>query len=309
MADYRGMLGRGTDNTMAHMTPGEAVIPRGSMTPKLWAAYQEALDRQGMAPEQYVVGSGQESINPATGQPEFLAQASLPGRAVRDFQRDYPEPRESQGGALPTSPEMGGTIPRRQQQAMVETVPQEQWAQEGGEFGQMKTADLDPLMSILPGPIEAGLKMAGVDPTYEYFDPMLVPGMPFEARRTSLGRESEQKSFANPRALSTQRAVTQESVMRPMEMPIPQFLSLSSAMTPLQMRTAIASRAVAGPGGQYTSPEAQSFYDNLLKRSLIGDDNSLFGLDTLLPIDLQYLAQVRGIENPAGTQALLAALG
>ena len=79
-------------------------------------------------------------------------------------------------------------------------------------------------------------------------------------------------------------------------------------MSPLQRRTAIASRAVAGQGGQYTSPEAHSYYDNLLQRALIGDDSSLYGMDNLLPIDLQYLSQIRGIENPADTRALLSAL-
>lgn len=306
------MMGRGGDSTMAHMTPGEVVIPSGTMTPKLWSAFQEALDQQGMMPEQYVVGSGQNSINPMTGQPEFLAQAAGPGRSVRDYQ-------ERRGSSNPTGrdaresersiqqPQPGAIVPNmaypRQAEAEALTaqgVPQDQWQYQGGQFGQTRTADLGPLTELLPGPIRAGMRLAGIDPTFDYFEPA-VPT--YSDRRTSLGRESSREQ-----GLSGQRAATQQSFIRPEVVPAPQFLGLTSAMSPLQMRSAIASRAIAGQGGEYTSPEAASFYDNLLQRSLIGDTGDLFGLDTLLPIDLQYLAQIRGIENPADTRSLLSAL-
>lgn len=310
MPDYRAALGRGGDSMMGHLTPGEAVIPAGSMTPKLWAAYQEALDRQGMAPEQYVVGSGQNSINPATGQPEFLAQAAGPGRSVRDYQ----ERREVQGPEGGRSIER--TIQRPQQNAIVpnmayprqneaealtaQGVPQDQWQYQDGQFGQTKSASLSPLTELLPAPLRIGLDFAGFDPSFDYFEPA-VPS--YADRRTSLGRESEREQ-----GLSARRAAVQQSFARPEVLPTPQFLGLSSAMTPLQQRSAIASRAIAGQGGAYTSPEARSYYDNLLQQVLIGDDGALAGLDSLLPIDLQYLAQIRGIENPADTSALLTAL-
>lgn len=338
MPDYRAALGRGGDSMMAHMTPGEAVIPAGSMTPKLWAAYQEALDRQGMAPEQYVVGSGQNSINPQTGQPEFagsVGNVHTTSPAHRDRERDMtqgPEGGSSErpisvvgpvhaspataslqaAGQLYQGPEgadrnLGATTGPREQGGFVDpnNLPDLTYDQGSGLFNQTSTADLGPLTALLPTPISVGLEMMGFDPTLEYSEPFgqTGTGTSYPERRTSLGAESRQEQ-----GISQRRTQQQQSFMRPEVLPTPQFLGLSSAMSPLQMRSAIASRAVAGQGGEYTSPEAQSYYDNLLQQVLIGEDGTLAGLDTLLPIDLQYLAQVRGIENPADTSALLTAL-
>lgn len=341
------MMGRGGDSMMAHMTPGEAVIPRGVMTPKLWSAFQEALDQQGMMPEQYVVGSGENSINPMTGQPEFLAQASAPGRAVRDYQRDFvegPEGGSSGGGLLgrlnrapvgvtgnvpgvttstsggfPTSPEMGGGPARSSQQGMIAHAPMDQWAvdPDTGMFGtQGDPTNIGPALggaigSVLGGPLTG---VGGYNLWEEYGPTIEVgggfqeygPGGPVQGNREfNIGPEGRDRTR---QGFSRQRQMMEQSFVRPMEIPAPQFLGLSSAMSPLQMRTAIASRALAGQGGEYSSPEAATFYDNLLQRALIGDQGELFGLDTLLPIDLQYLAQIRGIQNPADTQSLLSAL-
>ncbi|MGI9501953.1 MAG: hypothetical protein ACR2RE_02705 [Geminicoccaceae bacterium] len=337
--DLMAAMGRGGDRMMGHLTPGETVIPSGAMTPKLWAAFQEALDRQGMMPEQYVVGSGQNSINPMTGQPEFLAQASGPGRSVRDYQErsrsSNPTGRDArEGGAnerapvvapapviFPTSPEMGGSIPRRQQQAMIETVPMGDpfsdptggdinWGvTSGGEFGEVKSTDFGPLVDIIvPGPIGPLLDLADLDMTVDYVDPMNVPGMA-STHEFNVGPEGGSSERQRPmQGTAAQRRAVAEAYTRPATIPTPQFLGLSSSMSPLQQRSAIASRAVAGQAGEYFSPEAQAFYDNLLQRALIDDTGGLMGLDTLLPIDLQYLAQIRGIENPADTQSLLSAL-
>lgn len=313
MADYRAALGRGGDSMMAHMTPGEAIIPRGSMTPKLWAAYQEALDRQGMAPEQYVVGSGQNSVNPMTGQPEFLAQAAGPGASVRDYRErtsSNPTGRDArEGGRSIQQPVVGEIVPNMAYPRQADYDPltaagvsQDEWAYQDGQFGTERDWDAGPLMELAPAPVRALAGLFDIPTSGTTF----TAGRDLDkyaARRTSLGRESGREQ-----GLTRQRTLAEQSFIRPEIMPSPQFLGLSAAMSPLQQRTAIASRAVAGQGGEYTSPEAQTYYDNLLQRSLIGDGSELFGLDTLLPIDLQYLAQIRGIENPADTSSLLSAL-
>lgn len=313
-------MGRGTDTMMGHLTPGEGVIPVNAWTPELYGAYQDALDRQGMAPEQYIVGNPENSTNPMTGQPEFLAQAAAPGRSVRDYQErtgsSNPtgrEAREGGGGAPPltqtqidayTNPTTGYGPTRGAAEARPDLL-EEDWVTDpsgSGLWGSMKETDLSPLMHILPGPLGAMMEVAGVNPVITTFEAAVPPGG-YNERRSSLGRESENKW-----GLSASRAATQQSFMRPMEMPTPNFLGLTSAMTPLQQRSAIASRGVAGQGGAYTSPEAQEYYSNLLQRALIGESGDLAGLDTLLPIDMQFLAQVMGIENPADTSALLSAL-
>lgn len=306
------MMGRGGDRMMGHLTPGEGVIPRSSWTPKLWSAFQEALDRQGMMPEQYVVGSGFNSVNPMTGQPEFLAQTAAPGRAVRDFQRDRvqgpeggSEERTGPQGPIvnPPPPGLGRGAPP--------IDPTVEYQRAEPSFGEEVEEMMTPFApSYSP---EDGLRLGFLEAI-----PLIGPavragnrwggGLSPEARARLDRLEASRRDPDRMQGMSAQRAARELSFVRPAAEPAPQFLGLSSAMTPLQMRTAVATRALASQGGEYTSPEAATFYDNLLQRALIGDTGELFGLETLLPIDLQYLAQIRGIQNPADTQALLAAI-
>ena len=64
--------GRGGDTTIAHLTPGEVVLPVQAMQDP---AFEEVVERRlneiGVDPEQYVVGAGIASLNPMTGLEEF----------------------------------------------------------------------------------------------------------------------------------------------------------------------------------------------------------------------------------------------
>lgn len=67
-------FGRGGDTQVAHLTPGETVVPTSVMNEpgvqnSLWSAYRA----RGMDPGRYVVGGSDDSINPATGAREFYA--------------------------------------------------------------------------------------------------------------------------------------------------------------------------------------------------------------------------------------------
>ena len=77
MAEY----GRGSDKFLAHLAPDETVIPRPVLDafPQLRESLFEHMRQMGTDPERYVVGSGKNSINPATGLPEF--------DWIRDIQR------------------------------------------------------------------------------------------------------------------------------------------------------------------------------------------------------------------------------
>lgn len=307
-------LGRGGDTRMAHVTPGEAVIPVGTMTPELFSAWQSALDRKGLNPEQYVVNSEQASINPMTGAQEFQAggmQSGL-GSARDDRERSRAErggssnptgtdARESRG-SFPASPEMGGSQARRQQQQMIEQVPQERWAMEGGEFGQMRTADLGPLVDLfVPGPAQALMDLTDTPTEFDYFDAM--PGHGTTGHEFNVGPESRERPM---QGMAGQRQATAQAFARPAASLIPESLGLSlGGMSPLQMRSHIASQAVAGGQGQYFSPEAQAYYDNLLQRALIDDAGNLLDMDDLLPIEMQYLQQVRGLTGFDTTESLL----
>lgn len=65
--------GRGNDSEMAHVTPGEMMVPPEMMQrhPDLQRHLYQAYLDEGMDPRQFKVGSGITSINPTTGKAEF----------------------------------------------------------------------------------------------------------------------------------------------------------------------------------------------------------------------------------------------
>ena len=66
--------GRNGDTAMAHLTPGETVVPQQLLqqNPQVARGLGLAFQDAGADPTRYVVGSGNNSINPMTGQPEFF---------------------------------------------------------------------------------------------------------------------------------------------------------------------------------------------------------------------------------------------
>ena len=72
------LQGRGGDTKVAHVTPGEVIIPKRLQTPELMAALAAAARANGMDPAKLLVGSGRNSINPNTGQPEFDSSILAP---------------------------------------------------------------------------------------------------------------------------------------------------------------------------------------------------------------------------------------
>ena len=64
--------GRGPDTTLAHLTPGEVVLPPEMMeSPSFETAVENRFRELDLNPEQYVVGMGIASLNPDTGLEEF----------------------------------------------------------------------------------------------------------------------------------------------------------------------------------------------------------------------------------------------
>ncbi len=65
----KGNWGRDGDQYMAHIAPGETIVPP-VISPELRAQLYKEMRAAGIPVEEYVVGEGM-SINPATGHPEF----------------------------------------------------------------------------------------------------------------------------------------------------------------------------------------------------------------------------------------------
>jgi len=68
------ILGRGGDTEMAHVTPGEIMIPPSvwEANPKLQESIRKAFLASGEDPAQFLAGSPLQKINPMTGKPEFF---------------------------------------------------------------------------------------------------------------------------------------------------------------------------------------------------------------------------------------------
>ena len=74
--NYSGMsnMGRFGDDQMVHAQSGEVVVPQSTLqeNPQLGMGLAQAFMDQGVNPYRQVVGSGENSINPMTGQQEYF---------------------------------------------------------------------------------------------------------------------------------------------------------------------------------------------------------------------------------------------
>ena len=72
MAMELSEAGRGGDTMLAHLTPGEVILPLGMMDdPDFERAVENRFNQLDLAPEEYVAGLGIASLNPITGLEEF----------------------------------------------------------------------------------------------------------------------------------------------------------------------------------------------------------------------------------------------
>ncbi len=81
VADQLAEYGRYEDTYMVHAAEGETVIPMAVFdeNPRLKASLFSQMRAMGIDPEQYVVGSELNSLNPVTGQPEFFLKKLFKG--------------------------------------------------------------------------------------------------------------------------------------------------------------------------------------------------------------------------------------
>lgn len=70
------LQGRNGDTEIAHVTPGEIVLPKALQTPHVLGALRQAAANANIPLEQLRVGHAQNSVNPHTNQPEFSSGPS-----------------------------------------------------------------------------------------------------------------------------------------------------------------------------------------------------------------------------------------
>lgn len=88
--DIAASYGRQGDTMMAHVTPGDYVIPKNLLVqyPEFLVKLKKAMEEQGQDYRSHMVGSGFENINPETGAPEFFGGKI--GKAIGGVFRSAP---------------------------------------------------------------------------------------------------------------------------------------------------------------------------------------------------------------------------
>ena len=100
-----------------------------------------------------------------------------------------------------------------------------------------------------------------------------------------------------------------QPLTRPGAMGIPQGLHVPQYMNPLQQRSYIATQGTEGQGA-YREPGAQQYWTNLAMRDMLGAGGEVIPGQNMLPIELQYMRNVMGMDAPAegNQEGLLRAL-
>ena len=92
-----------------------------------------------------------------------------------------------------------------------------------------------------------------------------------------------------------------ESFVKPSPMNSPAALNISGGLSPLQMRTAIATGGVSGDMGKYRTPEAKDYYKNLAFQEFVGPEGGAVGEPT--GVEKQYLQEGFGVTPRSSTTA------
>ena len=80
LVERMASLGRNGDTELAHVTPGETVVPERVLnTGDTRHQLREGFEDAGLAPERYTVGHPASSRNPMTGQEEYFIDAIVEG--------------------------------------------------------------------------------------------------------------------------------------------------------------------------------------------------------------------------------------
>lgn len=283
--------GRFGDTMMAHVTPGEVMIPPTRMTPKLMAAWLEAM--AGQDPSRYVAG-GANSQNPMTGAPEFYDVGSEAGPSGASNNEAASNGGYGEGD--------GGTQGALSQSFMGDPIGYGKAAIEGNLTGTQAMSGIAGLLGgfapgigLAPAAVAAMQDAFGISPDPDSF------GKEGYNEGGQGGAGNETRAFAAPPTAAGSATITPPASFAP-----PGGLGLEN-LSDIQRRSMIASYGTQGNDGRYRDKSVQNYYRNLVSRGL-NQNGTLAPLTDLLPVERSYLSGVMGLNNYSSTPQLLALL-
>lgn len=286
---------------MAHVTPGETIVPKPILdaNPVIAHLISQAIRNAGANPEQYKVGS-RMSHNPETGHPEFGWFSSIFKSPI--FRTVAPIVLGAFNPALGAA--AGAALGASNGGGVMGGIT----GAAGGYFGGsalgggisgLSTAPLSGIGPVGQGGISGFISGAsgGVSGAAGALGSALgisggtVSGASKLLQAASLGGSllgsgGQQQPLAQQKAAPAPPPFTPK---QPTAMAMPDSLSQLASFDPQQQRSALATKGVNGGLGG----DEDAYYRNLLQRSLIGDGNKVntSNPNFLLPVEGQYFSQ------------------
>ena len=267
MTNVMASMGRKGDQLMAHVTPGDVVIPRDIVleNPEFLTKLKKAMQDMGGDYRTHIAGSGYEEYNPATGAPEF----GFFSKAFKAVKKAVTKPLASrispivpvQQIAQTAGPVLGGPL----------------GAVAGGMIGGPAGAAIGGMLGSQLGGALGGAQGGGGYSTPAQSAPTEAAPLPqtdTDEELRSLAQRFQAKrpdEYGRPADLFSRQVGGQEF----------------GTLDPQQQRSYLATQGAFGGG---LGGEEKDYYMNLLQRDLINEQGQMGDINQqLLPIERTYL--------------------
>jgi hypothetical protein len=292
-------MGRGTDSMVAHVTPGDYVIPRAIVEkdPAILARIKKSFDEEGADYRDHFIGHEMNSINPVTGQPEFFFKkifrfaAPIAGAALGSLIPGVGTAIGMGIGAAGGSKLAGAS----NKEALLSGLG----AGVGGAFlGGNTTGSVAGKLTqnSLTRPVGEILSKGALSSLGGVSAGALTGALQGQTIANLAG--SAMQPMEMPATQSIQIPQENLDIGTPNAMSLPSSLASLGGLSDVQQTSQIATQGTEGAGG--VSREGQDYFVNQLRRRLTTQPTS-----NLLPIEGSYLNRLGVNFQPGNTRSIL----